>query len=338
MDSYLGSRRIQPDLRALLPAQEVADAALLGGAGTQLRAIRVPQVPETKAAKTATRRGPLTLSKRQREILELAAIGVPDKEIASRLGISAATVESHWKKLRERFESSSRTSIVASALNALHKDQLEKLQEELDHLLYEIACRRQAEQELRAAKERVEELMREREQFTSKKWQELAVENQQLSRRLHQVEQALSAVEASKLVVYTRTCSGAYRKLFITENISQFGVDSHEFVHGNASLPAITDSRDLTFTVQAKDGAGYQDGDSVCLVFRVRDEDGKDTWVYDQSFVSQGEYGQAETYSGVLLNLCKLEEAECSDPVAFESFLMQLIDKVRKNSRKKNSA
>jgi DNA-binding CsgD family transcriptional regulator len=49
---------------------------------------------------------------RQREILELLAAGLTDKQIAARLGISYRTVRSHIEALEEVLEVHSRAGLV----------------------------------------------------------------------------------------------------------------------------------------------------------------------------------------------------------------------------------
>ena len=58
-------------------------------------------------------------SGRMLEIILLAADGMTDKQIAAELGISTNTVESHWKRLRTTYQTSSRVKIVASVLREL---------------------------------------------------------------------------------------------------------------------------------------------------------------------------------------------------------------------------
>lgn len=50
---------------------------------------------------------------RQREILNLDALGKTDKDIGLELGIGTETVQSQLKSLRERFDQSSRSAILA---------------------------------------------------------------------------------------------------------------------------------------------------------------------------------------------------------------------------------
>jgi DNA-binding CsgD family transcriptional regulator len=49
-------------------------------------------------------------------ILELAARGRTDKEIAQEIGLSIHTVDYHWRHIRSRYGLSSRTAIVAQYL------------------------------------------------------------------------------------------------------------------------------------------------------------------------------------------------------------------------------
>lgn len=57
-----------------------------------------------------------SLSTRAREILILAGEGFADKEIAKKLGLSAATVKSYWVRIRHRTGGTNRTEAVVAAL------------------------------------------------------------------------------------------------------------------------------------------------------------------------------------------------------------------------------
>jgi DNA-binding NarL/FixJ family response regulator len=58
----------------------------------------------------------VALSAREREVLQLVVHGASNDEIGSRLGISSRTVESHLRRLFERFGVASRTELAARAL------------------------------------------------------------------------------------------------------------------------------------------------------------------------------------------------------------------------------
>lgn len=50
----------------------------------------------------------LALTKRQKEILEAACLGAPDKNIADRLQVSARTLEGHWRAIHRKLGSLNR--------------------------------------------------------------------------------------------------------------------------------------------------------------------------------------------------------------------------------------
>lgn len=55
----------------------------------------------------------LHITTRQAQIVSLIASGYPDKEIASRLGVSIRTVRTHLERLFGRYGLSSRSAAVA---------------------------------------------------------------------------------------------------------------------------------------------------------------------------------------------------------------------------------
>jgi len=59
---------------------------------------------------------PVTLSARERELLELAADGVTSAEIAKRLFLSPNTVKTYWQRLYEKLGANDRASAIAEAI------------------------------------------------------------------------------------------------------------------------------------------------------------------------------------------------------------------------------
>lgn len=53
-----------------------------------------------------------SFSKREREIADLLARGLSEKEIAAKLNISPATVNNHTRNIREKFDLSKNSEIV----------------------------------------------------------------------------------------------------------------------------------------------------------------------------------------------------------------------------------
>lgn len=72
-----------------------------------------------------------SLSERQRQMVDLAAHGLTDKEIARRLCLSEGTLRTYWDRLRTRMGAQSRTEVLArlfqtryDRLNAAHEELL----------------------------------------------------------------------------------------------------------------------------------------------------------------------------------------------------------------------
>lgn len=56
------------------------------------------------------------LSPRQTQILNLAAAGNTDKEIAVITGVSIGTLRTYWDRMRQRYDARSRSEVIAKAL------------------------------------------------------------------------------------------------------------------------------------------------------------------------------------------------------------------------------
>jgi DNA-binding NarL/FixJ family response regulator len=97
--------------RELLAAIEAAAAGLIAFPH-ELAAAAMPAVPRTIADRQPVA-APLALSPRETEILGLVAEGMPNKIVASRLGISEHTVKSHITSILEKLGAESRAEAVA---------------------------------------------------------------------------------------------------------------------------------------------------------------------------------------------------------------------------------
>lgn len=96
---------------------------------------------------------------REREILDCAAHGLTDKEIAAKLGISRETVATYWKRIRQRLDGASRTEAVARALKIQSESDKESLEFERQELLDEIAARERKLELLRLTAKRFEAVL-----------------------------------------------------------------------------------------------------------------------------------------------------------------------------------
>jgi DNA-binding CsgD family transcriptional regulator len=85
---------------------------------------------------------------RQDQILLLAAEGMTDKEIASKLSLSPETVGTYWRRILSKYSAASRTEVVAKVVRLQAKASIneisevnECLREVTDHLLLELSGR-----------------------------------------------------------------------------------------------------------------------------------------------------------------------------------------------------
>ncbi|MEA2553004.1 MAG: hypothetical protein QOJ65_1180 [Fimbriimonadaceae bacterium] len=103
---------------------------------------------------------------REAQVLSFAAEGMTDRQISQELGISLATVDTYWRRIRSKFNATSRTEAVAKALNLrsssaitlahLENDRL--VSEMLEHLVFEKALQERLESQLSLAAERGDQL------------------------------------------------------------------------------------------------------------------------------------------------------------------------------------
>jgi PAS domain S-box-containing protein len=85
------------------------------------------------------------LSKRELEVMRLAARGLTDQAIANRLGIGVATVGTYWNRIRSKMGSHSRTELVAQYLKVEAHGAISRLREENSQLHEELARKAQAQ-------------------------------------------------------------------------------------------------------------------------------------------------------------------------------------------------
>ena len=168
---------------------------------------------------------------RETELLTLAAQGLTDKEIAKTLGISIDTVDTYWRRIRNRYSVSSRTEAVARAVSeeltrALERERLEK-----ERLLREMAERHRVERELRNLMQRLEERVANR--------------TEQLQDALDRLRAVQAVVEGTGAVVWWSRGEPPWPVLYISENVSQWGYRPDEITAGNVLLKDIMHPEDV---------------------------------------------------------------------------------------------
>jgi DNA-binding NarL/FixJ family response regulator len=112
----------RPELRvvvasALTHPLLIQQACIAGACDYLLKPVPRHQCWASLQFASAQRQPPLKgLAPREREVLELAAAGAIDKEIADRLGIHQPTVRTHWRRIFVKLDAPTRAAAVARFL------------------------------------------------------------------------------------------------------------------------------------------------------------------------------------------------------------------------------
>jgi len=77
----------------------------------------------------------LPLSAREHQLIEFASNGLTDVAIATKLGISEATVATYWVRIRMKYGPLSRPELVAHAVREQYENEVEGLKEENNVLM-----------------------------------------------------------------------------------------------------------------------------------------------------------------------------------------------------------
>lgn len=161
-------------------------------------------------------------------MLELAAQGQTDREIAQSLGISPDTVSGHWKKLRLLYGASSRTEIVAKFLDGMHGRSQEDQKAKLDSLNEELESLRQqlqdTQQLLTQRNERIAQLYAELEQTRAKSCEYEA-----------EIAQIVSVLGEYRVVISRGECGKSWRKYWMCDSIRALGFTPQQFLSGEVS-------------------------------------------------------------------------------------------------------
>lgn len=176
------------------------------------------------------------ISKRKREVLELAAEGKTDKEIAASLQIGVETVHSHWKSLRAEFDVSSRTELLARVLIEEQTRQRSLLESEREELLFQLAESNRLRAELDAANATLKVLTEKQATLLS---ETLAATDKKLSvalKRLDHLEGLNALTRKNKVVLHEGEYGSSWRKYFMSESVDFSGSTNEQWVSGEVNF------------------------------------------------------------------------------------------------------
>jgi len=99
------------------------------------------------------------LSDREEQVLLLSTKGLTDKEIARKLNLSIATVNTYWVRIRTKLGGANRAELVAAALNKNAEETLTAKELENQRLISEVVRRAEAERALRESQSRLQSII-----------------------------------------------------------------------------------------------------------------------------------------------------------------------------------
>jgi PAS domain S-box-containing protein len=99
------------------------------------------------------------LSDREEQVLLLSTKGFTDKEIAKKLNLSIATVNTYWVRIRTKLGGANRAELVAAALNKNAEETLTAKELENQRLISEVVRRAEAERALRESQSRLQAII-----------------------------------------------------------------------------------------------------------------------------------------------------------------------------------
>src|SRR5256714_3289509 len=99
------------------------------------------------------------LSDREEQVLLLSTKGLTDKEIARKLDLSIATVNTYWVRIRTKLGGANRAELVAAALNKNAEETLTAKERENQRLISEVVRRAEAEKALHESQSKLQSII-----------------------------------------------------------------------------------------------------------------------------------------------------------------------------------
>lgn len=200
-------------------------------------------------------RGPdeAAVTGRLADVLELCSQGLTDKEIATRLGIAVATVDTHWKRIRERYGDLPRAGIIAKWI------------------------REQVETDPESAQKRLEAL---------------ATQLQTLYRKVDELQSqgpALELVEfcalGTEAIVYASDFH-SFKMLYVSPSVKHWGWEPADWMSGKVNVATEMVPEDLAMVEEARRKAAELGKRSAAMLYRVRTPAKGIVWFLDRPTIT----------------------------------------------------
>lgn len=229
------------------------------------------------------------LTERQRQIVEFAAKGLGDAEVANKLGISLHTVQSHWKRIREIFNATSRGAIIASVAGEMHDRRSSAADERNQYLLLQIAENRKLLEKLEEANTKLAQVLQENQRLLSEQMSATVKLRNQQGIRLERLERLNALINEQVLVVHEGEYGGSWRKTFMSEAVDITGYVHEKWTDGEVTIYDVMRPEDTAHALKSLEN---MDGTNErCIIaYRAKDAEGNPLLLID--FIRMEPFGQ----------------------------------------------
>lgn len=220
------------------------------------------------------------LTDRQLEIVQLAAEGLSDQEVADRLGLSIYTVQTHWKNIRESFDAKHRSAIIAQVLKQKQRQKSEGLSEQNQLLLIQSIENQKLLAELEATNLKLAEALAENQRLLSSQMSVTAKLVNTKSAELENLRQLSNLLGIQQVVVHEGEYGASWRKTYMSESVNAFGYTSEQWTEAEITIYDIMRPED---TARALRNLENLDGkrERCIIIYKALTADQKDILLID---------------------------------------------------------
>ncbi len=240
-----------------------------------------------------------TLTPRLEKLLDLAGEGVPDKAIASELGVSPHTVDASWRRLRKTFGTANRAETIACHAKARESRRVDELCTRISILEGEAEALREANARLNGALEERHGPVVRRLEASAR----AALADREEQDRLRRLKEA---VESSDTMLYEGEIGGLWRKYWATENTANFGFSATSFASGETRIADLVPAQDMVAVLATFERALAEGEKNVVVFYRIRRPEGTLRWIRDCMTILRDERGEPVRYFGCATDITDL--------------------------------
>lgn len=226
-----------------------------------------------------------------------------DKMIAAELGLSRKTVDSHWKRLRDLFSSSSRVNIVAQVMLGDFEIERGKLAADFDALSVQVREGRSLDSFHTDRVKELEETLQERNRLFAEINRSLYREMAERQSLIEGSEQLRHLLEAGRIYFYWINAQPPFTCQFISEGVRAFGWTPEQWMSGEVTMLDAIHPDDLSAIYELVPARIKVGRETAACQFRLTDGKGKQRWVLDRNRLELDESGSPYRFSGFTYDL-----------------------------------